>query len=449
MKVGWFQPVAILLVTGCTVGPDPVTPDIGVADTFENRPGVPIPPIRDDWYTSFEDPVLVELAEAALANNIGLSAARANLAVARANATAASADLLPTLDGFSNTQISGPLSGGVDADTNLSTGLSLDFDPDISGRNKRSLEAATARFDAAALSVADLRRLIVEDLVLEYISLRRAGARLTLLDENLDLQARTLEIVQARFDAGLSPALDVDRAAADFARSRAQRGQLEASRKQAGFALSVLTGEPPRSDQFGDPASDIIPSYGADPEPGIPADLLRNRADVRQAEAILLVETALIGVETADLYPSLRIPGTLTGRTGSGADDLNFSFGALIDVPMLDFGRRQAELEAQEARALAALENYKLTVLDAQQDVEAALTQVDAFRQQRAELQNAGERSQAAYDQLDALYREGLAGFIDVLDAQRTLIQIREQIVDSDAAIASSLARLSAALGGF
>ena len=208
----------------------------------------------------------------------------------------------------------------------------------------------------------------------------------------------------------------------------------------------MLTGLPPRSETFS-AGNDPIPAFEGEPELGIPADLLRNRPDIRRAEALLVVETALIGVETADLYPSLRLPGTLSGRAGDGASDIAFSASALLDVPLLDFGRREAEVDAQNATARAALEAYRIALLDAQQEIESALVQVSALKDQRVELERAGERSQAAYDQLDALYREGLAGFIDVLDAQRTLIQIRQQIVETDAALASALATLSAALG--
>lgn len=443
----WCWPAGLLLLSGCVVGPDPVAPELETPVAFENALELADRPVSNDWYLAFDDPVLTALTETALDNNLDLSAARANLDVARANARAAGADLLPSLDAFINSQIGGPLTGGAEADATSSGGLSVGFDPDIAGGNKRFREAANARVEAAALTARDLQRLITEAVAVEYISLRRAGARLALLDETLELQARTLEIVAARFDAGLSPALDVDRVAADLARSRAQRGLLEADRRQAAFALSVLTGAPPRSDRFGKPEDDVIPTYDGNPDLGVPADLLRNRADIRRAEALLIVETALVGVEVADLYPSLRLPGTLTGRAGSGSDQLSFNINALLDIPLLDFGRREAEVDAQEARVRAALDDYRALLLEAQREVESALVQVGALKEQRAELEIAGERSQAAYDQLDALYREGLAGFIDVLDAQRTLIQIRQQLVETDAALATALARLSAALG--
>lgn len=441
-------PLGIVWLSACTVGPEPVAPVLETQATFENALATADRPVREDWYLAFDDPVLTDLVAAALLNNLELSAALANLDASKANALAAGADLLPTLDAFITAQLGGPLTGGVEADANVLGGLSFGFDPDIAGRNQRLVDAARARVEAATFTVADVRRLVVEAVVIDYIALRRAGARLSLLDETLELQSRTLEIVTARFEAGLSPALDVDRAAADLARSRAQRGLLQADRKQSAYRLSVHTALPPRSVPFDNNTADVIPAFVGDPEIGIPADLLRNRADVRRAEALLIVETALIGVETADLYPSLRLPGTLSGRAGDGSNNASFNISAVLDVPLLDFGQREAEVDAQSADAQAALEAYRLSLLEAQREVESALVEVSALRDQRQEIQLAGERSQAAYDQLDALYREGLAGFIDVLDAQRTLIQIREQIVETDAALASALARLSAALGG-
>jgi multidrug efflux system outer membrane protein len=181
---------------------------------------------------------------------------------------------------------------------------------------------------------------------------------------------------------------------------------------------------------------------------GVPADLLRQRPDVRQAEAGLVAASELIGAEKADLLPSLRLPGTVSAAGGDGRDVVSLSLSALVDLPLFDFGRRKLEVKAQEARTKAALTAYRSTLLDAQGEVESALVTAQALRERRAALQTAGERSQSAYNQLEALYREGLAGFIDILDGQRTLIQIREQSVETDADLASTLAQLNSALGG-
>ena len=441
--------LACVALTGCVVGPDATRPDLRTAEAFTGQPADARARLRADWYRDFADPQLDRLAERALRDNIDIAIARANLDIARANVRRSRASLFPTLDAFLSTQLSGDLTGDVDSRTGATSGLGLGFDADIAGRNTRQLEAARAAREASAFSLADTRRLILEALVLDYIAFQRAGARLALLDENLDLQARTLEIVTARYNAGLSPKLDVDRASADLARSRAQRGLLEADQRQALFRLNILMGDNPASVQMAGDDGGQIPIYRGLPAAGLRNDLLRNRPDVRRAEAVIVADTARIGVEMADLDPSLRLPGTLTGRAGDGADEVTFGVSALLDVPLFDFGARRADVDAQRARAAAAFSEYRLTVLEAQREVEAALAVLAALQDRRAELERAGSSSQSAYDQLDALYREGLAGFIDVLDAQRTLIGIREQLVETDASLASTYAQLNAALGGF
>lgn len=443
-------------LSGCAslaVSDAPIAP-IAVSPSFENNLGtnetaaLPAPEQDARWYENYNDPTLVEIVDRARANNLSIAAALDTLNVARAQAGISETVLMPSLDAFLNTSLGAISLGGGDISATGSAGLSGIFDPDIAGGNKARRDAALAILTAASLNVQDIERLIIETVVLEYISLQRAGTRLALLDETLDLQRQTLDIVDARFRAGLSPALDVDRAAADLARSTAQRGLFEAARKNAAYRLSILSGEAPSSLAFEKQDAPEIPSFQGIATLGVPADLLRQRPDIRQAEAELLAASELIGAERADLLPSLRLPGTLSASGGDGRDALSLSLSALVDIPIFDFGRRKLEVKAQEARTQAALKRYRAALLDAQGEVESALVRVEALQQRRAALDTAGTRSQSAYDQLDALYREGLAGFIDILDGQRTLIQIREQIVETDADLASALAQLNSALGG-
>ncbi len=328
--------------------------------------------------------------------------------------------------------------------------LAFFFDPDIYGRSERRLEAANALIEASAFSLADIRRVIASQVALQYIEYQRANARLELLETTLDLQLRTLEIVQARFDAGLSAELDVDRAAADLFTTRAQKGPLVASLRESEYALAVLTGSVPQKQALADIGAAAIPGFVSGPPTGIPADLVRRRPDVRAAEAVFLAQTSLIGVEIADLYPSLTLPGTLRASVGTGSgfmDSLVGVLGASLDIPIFDKGRRRAEIEAQRARTDAALLRWRLAVLTSLQEVENALVAIEAQTDRRNDLLQAVESSQSAYEQLDALYREGLAGFIDVLDAQRTLIRSRQSFVDSSADLAAAVTRLYTALG--
>lgn len=453
-------PLFVLLSAGALSGcaslsvQDAPIPTLSVEASFENSvdaEDMPPPTAAAQnlrWYEDYNDPALNAVVERARTNNLSIAAALDALEVARAQLGIAEIVLMPSLDAFFEAGLGAVSVGGGDVSVDSRVGLSGVFDPDIAGGNKARRDAAIASLAAASLNVEDIERLIIERVVLDYIRLRRAGTRLALLDETVELQKQTLDIVDARFRAGLSPALDVDRAAADLARSTGQRGLFEAARKEAAYSLSILSGDAPSSAAFDDTSAPAIPSYSGPINLGIPADLLRQRPDVRQAEAELIAASELIGAEKADLLPSLRLPGTLSAAGGDGRETVSLSLTALVDLPLFDFGRRKLEVKAQEARMKAALTAYRATLLDAQGEVETALVTALALRERRAALETAGERSQSAYNQLEALYREGLAGFIDILDGQRTLIQIREQIVETDADLANALAQLNSALGG-
>ena len=441
---------ALFVCAACMVGPDLTPPEVATPDTFQTEVDL-APETRDvAWWRGFENSTLDTLIDEALQRNFQLATADANLRRTIALLRASESDLLPTLDAFLDTQLSAQLTPDSDSTASVSSGLAFGFDPDLTGRNKRRIQAAEATMRAAAFETEDVRRLIAESVALEYIELKQAGARLELLESSLELQDRTLEIVRARFDAGLSPSLDVDRAASDLARTRAQRGRLIADQSDALFALSVLTGRLPSTDWLQPEDQNTVPQLASTPLLGLPRDILRRRPDLRVAEATYLAELALIGVEAADLYPSIQIPGRLTARalsSGSPSETVTASLSSVIDLPIFDAGRRRAELDAQRARADAAAASYQSAVLAALFEVESALARIQALQSQLADLSEAVARSQSAYEQLDALYREGLASFIDVLDAQRNLISSRESVVDTQADITSATIRLYASLG--
>lgn len=448
MRLFWM--VSAAFMAGCVVGPEPVAPELSVPERFENsRTPVGTEAMNTAWWEGFYDPELTKLIELGLSQNLDIDIAAANLARARALVTANRSDLFPTLDAFVDAGLSSRLTGGVEGDADISAGGVMSYSPDIAGRTRRSVEAAQARQAAAALDLAEIRRLTAQAIAEQYIFLRQSGAALILQNTTLDLQTRTLEIVTARYDAGLSPALDVDRAAADLSRSQSQTQLLIADRKDAEYALSLLTGVIPESGQLGVPEEDVIPSYDSAFGIGVPADLLRTRPDIQAAEARLVAEIADIGVEEADLYPSLNLPGTLSaGRTtaDNGVNAIFLNVSALLDIPFFDAGRREAEVDVQRAEADAALAAYRLALLDAIRETESALVRIEALEVQKRELEAAEQSSLSAFNQLNALYREGLTDFIDVLDVQRSLISTREAIISVDAALALAQTRLQTAL---
>lgn len=449
LRAAWLLALA---ATGCTVGPDYQRPQLETPATFRSAP--PDPAATDViWWQGFDDTALNRLIERALADNRDIGIALAGLAATQALVRAERSDLFPVLDGFALSRHETDFDGA--RGEARQAGLLFTFLPDLFGGQRRRLESARALAEAQGYLVQDVRRLTAAAVALLYVEVRRAEARLALLETSLELQNQTLEIVEARNLAGLSPDLDVQRAAADLAQTRAQRGALETARVQAEGALAALLGSTTYEVLADTLASQderlhAIPDYRGGPPVGAPADLLRRRPDLRAAEANLMAATADIGVQRADLYPSFSLPASLTADLGNGmslADDVVGVITAAVDVPLLDGGRRRAEISAAEQRARAALLSYQQTLIESIHDVETALANIRNRTDQRAELARAVAASEEAYAQLDSLYREGLTTFIDILDAQRTLISSREAFVDSQAQLAGAFIALYSALG--
>lgn len=433
--------IASALCASCAVGPDYERPQVALPDAY--RTGFEAQGTDDAWWTGFRDEQLNLLVDRALAGNLTIAAAQARLDRARAFIRAERADLLPTIDG----QLGGNAVRGAASEADV--GLNGFWFLDVFGGRRREVAAALASADASAAGLADARRITAASLAAAYVELRRTDARIALLDQSLELQQQTLRIVRLRAETGLAADLDVQRAAADLAQTRAQRGPLAAARADADYTISLLSGVAPGTEVIPVRETPVVPTYSRGPEVGIPAALLRARPDVRAAEAQLIAATERVGAEVADLYPALNLTGVISTRIDSSsfADQTAARAGAVLDVPLLDFGRRRAEVRAARADADAALAAYRLALLTALQDVESALVAINAAEAQRDDLEEAVNASAISFDQLQALYTEGLATLIDVLDAQRQLIASRERFTDSEARLAQAYVSLYAALG--
>lgn len=444
-----FATVMMVLAGGCVSPRIPaVEPAAGVALPADYFAGVrPEPGLDDVWWRGFRDPALDVLVDQALLRNQSIEAARQRLAAARAIVVAESSDFLPAIDA--------ELAGDADVDEGgrLGDGASASLGGvwvvDINGRLAAERAAAIAAADGAAHLVADQRRLIASAVASQYIELKRTASRLRLLEESTDLQRQTLRIVTLRFEAGLSSNLDVRRARADLARTQAQRGLLLVARARAANALAVLTGEPPA----GVPEAERdakVPRFATGPAIGVPADLLRRRPDLLLAEAEVAEAAAAVGIERADLLPALALSGRITLGSGSVDGLLSSAIGglsAVLGLPVLDGGRRRAEVRAAQSELEAELADYRQALLEMLAETETALTAISAAKDRTSEFQNAVTESEAAFDQSNALYREGLASLFDVLDVQRQLISGREALIDGNADLAQAYVTLFTAVG--
>lgn len=454
--------LAFLSLAGCTVGPDYTPPDLNAPPQFVSQQVLSLlnqdktdAPVPDQWWTGFNDPILNDLVAAGIARNYDITAAAARVRQLQSNVDLAESGDNLTVDA----NIDSDLSHRRDLDasssstsSSIAAGLGAILPLDIFGRTRRNSEAARAALDSAS---ADLRAQILgvsADIAAEYLSLRGNQRQLELLRESVSLQEKTLSIVESRFKYGLAPDLDKQRAITSVENLRASIPPLEQSLLQSRNRLATLTGQ--YSGTYEDlltPPADI-PGYNALIPDAVPFDVLSMRPDVAAAEADLKQSIAQIGVAEAEFYPAFRLNGGLVisaaGGSGvSAAETLIATLGALIDQTLIDGGTRRANLNAARASADQSLAAYKQVVLLAVEDVERALSNLQASRARQIPLEKSVAASNRSFHQAEILYREGLISFLDVVDAQRVLANAEQQLARERTNYAVLISTLFESLG--
>jgi NodT family efflux transporter outer membrane factor (OMF) lipoprotein len=466
MTNAWRALLGVCVLAGCAspAPPPSVHPDIALdaADRYAAAdPAAPKPAPSDlRWWTRFDDAALSDWVERALAGAPDIAIARERVAQADALLRSARAQRSPSLASEASAGYNTRASSGQRRGARLTAGLVLAWDADLSGGLEQAERSAAAKLlrsrdlvQATRLSTAAL----AARGVIEY---REAVLDARLLAQGHALQSDVLRVVQVRFDAGLAPRLDVERARADLTAIEADQAAAAARIRQALAALQVLAGERPQPPSL--QAVAIAPSNAAQhvaPLPalhgeqpvGRPLDLLRQRADLRAAERALEAAVADIGVARAALGPRLRLPGTLTLVSGvfNGAliDTVSASIAAVIDMALFDGGERQAQIDAAESRAREAAAVYRQTLLQALGQVESALVGAQAARARIEALARSARAAQAAADDARTLYAAGLSSFLDVLDARRTLLTLQRQQLQAQADSARQTVATFEALG--
>ncbi|CAI8744528.1 outer membrane protein, multidrug efflux system [Methylocaldum szegediense] len=457
-----FMIVFSALVSACAVGPDYRQPDAAPGAQFAHAV---LPEFKRDgieiaWWKQFDDPVLSELIDQAVSNNRGLKAAEANLRVARALYLEAGLDLLPTITSHANYTTTKRSFDAMNrrqyAPRELelfNVGFDAFWEVDFFGRIRRSVEARDAEVAAAEADLRDLLVSVIAEVARNYFELRGLQNQLDVAQKNADNQAATLELTQARLEAGRGTELDTSRAKAQLDSTLATIPPLQSRIRQTIHRLGVLTGQLPDSlsSQLSTPAP--MPKIPESIRIGSPSELLRRRPDIRVAERNLAAATARIGVATADLFPRVTFNGTiaLESRTlsGLGASGTEaFSVGPRISWAFLDLGRVLARIKAADASAEARLANYEQTVLTALEETENALVNYNRERTRLALLMSAAAASEHAHQLAHLRFEDGIEDFLTVLDAERRLLQDQEQLAQSETATATALIAVYKALGG-
>ncbi len=453
---------ALVLGSGCvSVGPDYEPPRPTVPAAWRQAPGSGLEPREAElaqWWRRLEDPLLDGLVERALSRGLDLRAALARVREARALRGVARGELYPVLDGTLSFERRGesdntPI-GAFVPDTDLySAGFDAAWEIDLWGRVRRSVEAANADLEASVEDARDVAVTVAAETALSYVELRALQRRVGIARTHVSLQEQTLELVRARFEAGLVSERDVAQAATNVETTRSRVPVLEVGLRAAENRLAVLIGLAPGAlaAELAEPRP--VPLPPVEVAVGVPADLLRRRADVRRAERVLAAEVARIGVAEGDLYPRLTLAGSL-GLTSDGSSDLFedesgfYSIGPSLRWNLFDAGRLRQLVRAQDARAEQAYVVWERTVLVALEEAENAMTAFVREQTRRRSLGEAALQARRAVELAQTEYREGLSDFQAVLDSERALADLEDELAVNDASITTSLVALCKALGG-
>ncbi len=452
-------------LAGCMVGPDYRAPTPTVPAAW-SAPAAPTAQAVDlaRWWKTFNDPVLNSLIDRAIANNLTLKQAQAQLRQSRAQRGVAFATLFPTVDltsAFTRSQASGANSGNDrrgPPQRNLpgnqyQMGLDAAWEIDIFGGNRRGVEAADAGVLASAEGLNATLVSVVAEVALDYVQLRGYQQQIAVAEENLKDQQKTADITRRRKAAGFVSALDIANADAVVASTQAEIPVLQTSARQTIYALSILLGRDPAALTNELSKTAAIPVGPPDVPTGLPSELLRRRPDILRAEALLHAANAQIGAATAGLFPKVNLVGS-AGYQNSLSQYLTswhsryWSLGPSVDWQVFNAGSVLSNIEVQKALTEQAMLTYEQTVLTALQDVENALIASTNEEAHRKALRDAVADNKKAVDLSLQLYTAGEIEFLNLLDAQRSLLAAQNALVQSDTNVSTDLVALYKALGG-
>jgi NodT family efflux transporter outer membrane factor (OMF) lipoprotein len=454
--------IMVVSLAGCTtVGPDYIPPDILPPKQWSTdlKGGLTQqsmdPESLASWWTTLNDPTLTSLIDDAIRGNLTLKEARSRVREARARRGISAAERFPTIDATGSAVSS---RGSEDTGTGdrrelYRTGFDASWELDLFGGIRRSIEAAQADLEASQEDYRDVLVSLLAEVALNYVEVRTFQTRLAVAEANLETQTDTHELALFRFEAGLTTALDVERAKYNLENTRSQIPTLRSTLEEAKNRLAVLLGTYPGTVDAHLSEPEAIPVVPLEIAVGVPAEVLRRRPDVRHAERELAVQTARVGVATAELYPKLSLLGSigldaLSLENLFSAGNRTDSIGPSFSWNIFDAGAIHKNIEVQNAVQEQALIGYESTILSALEEVENALV---AFAEEQMRRQSLLEATQAAKSAVDLAlnqYSSGLIDFQDVLEAQRSLLSFQDQLAESEGTVTSNLISLYKALGG-
>jgi NodT family efflux transporter outer membrane factor (OMF) lipoprotein len=476
---------ALLLGTGCVVGPDFVPPRSPLADkwhqaTTEATTDEPVD--YGAWWDGFDDDVLNTLVETAYRENLTLQVAAIRVLEARARLGVARGLRGPQRQELAGRAVRVQLSENAPNAALLDRSFwshQLGFDAawelDFWGRYRRGVEAAGAGYLATIAGYEAALVTVTAELARAYVLLRTFEGRLAVARRNVAVQRGSLRMAEIRYRNGLATELDVTQARALLRSTEALLPQLEVGLLQSRNAIATLLGRPPgdlsdilATDSFHTGEDDGTPRTRIPTPPpyiavGAPVDLLRRRPDVRRAELEAAAQSARIGIAKSDLYPRFALIGSI--GLASGADggsqsgdaapgdlvdssSLTYRVGPVFSWPILNYGRLRNNVRIQDARFQQLVIAYKKSVLDAAREVEDALAAYLLSQIRSRHLGDSVESARRSMGLALTQYRAGLVTYQRVLDTQAFLLQQEDRLAETEGDVALNLIATYKALGG-
>lgn len=454
--------VTAMTLSACTVGPeyhrtDPVMPEQYFQTSVQAETE---PSTEHQFWQGFGDPLLADLVHKALASNHDLRVASARYQQSRAFLGAARQEWLPDLNaqGFAGEERSSaaqmPGVDRADRDTRrYELGLEAHWEVDFWGRFKRGVAIRRAEAQAAAQDLSAAQVAIVGELASSYYQLRGLQAQLKVALNNTDNQRDTLALVSARNREGRGTDFDVARAEALLQTSLSRIPAIESDIAVATHRIALLVGEQPGALIEELKAPGVFPPLTAEITVGMPAELLRRRPDILAAERRLASATERVGLVTADLFPRLSLSGLIGSQaiTTDGLferDSETRLFGVGLHWPILEMGRVRARIAAADAGALEHLALYEQTVLGALEETESALARFAHALQEQDYLQAAASAGRDAAGLARLRFEGGAADFLQVLDSERTQLEIEDRLAQSKMRAALAMVAIYRAVAG-
>ena len=446
-----------LVLTGCAIGPDYKRAAVPIPKGWRDSPTADLTSVADlAWWELFGDEELRRLVLVALETNKDLGIAVTRVDQARAQLVVTQAAQFPqvgaggsaTKNRFSENVF--PRGQGGEFDF-LSATVDLTFEIDIWGRLRRASEAARAELLASEAARRTVVMTLVSDVATAYLRLRQLDLELETTRRSVASRQSSLQLARDRFEAGVASALDLHQAEAELASTRAEIPNLERQIAQTENFLSILLGRNPGAIDRGRPLTGqtMPPAVPA----GLPSVLLERRPDVLQAEDELVAANARIGVAKAAFFPQISLTG-LFGVESVALSDLftgpsrAWQFGPTMTLPIFTAGRNLGNYRQAQARQQEVLIRYEQAIQQAFREVEDALIAHRKAREALTQQDAAVRASREALSVAEFRYTSGLTGFLDVLDAQRTLLTA--EVAESRTLLAQLVAvvQLYRALGG-